>query len=230
MHYTFHKTVVIGFGGSVLAPERTINIALAKKFVGFVLQHIPRHRFVIVVGGGSLSRSYQTAASKVRRVTTAEKDWIGIYATRLHAEFLRVLFGMHADSRIIDTHEKMFPLARPVTIASGWAPGHSTDCIAAVCAKQYDAEEFICAGKPAYIYSENPDTRPKAKKIHTLSWYEYRRMIPKKWNAGDHMPIDPVASEFAEKSNLTGIVIDGNNIANFQNLLRGRNFKGTIVH
>jgi uridylate kinase len=54
-------------------------------------------------------------------------------------------------------------------------------------------------------------------------------MFPKKWIPGLHAPVDPIAARFAERSGLRAIVIDGKDLKNFENLLRSRNFRGSII-
>ena len=92
MRHAFSKTVIIALGGSIVFPDQ-IDWDFLRRFRSFVLREIKKgRRFVIVSGGGRLSRIYQEAAGKVVKVTNEDKDWLGIHATRINAHLLRTIF------------------------------------------------------------------------------------------------------------------------------------------
>lgn len=233
MKHEFGRIIVVALGGSIVYPEQ-IDYVFLRRFKKFILRLIKKGRkFVIVVGGGRLSRIYQEAASKVSKLTNEDKDWLGIHATRSNAHLLRTIFREVADPVVIDKRFKIKDLRYKVTIASGWRPGWSTDYIAAALAVDFKIPEIIIAGKPAYVYDRDP--HPKngkkvdAKPLRELTWAHYRRMIPAKWVPGTHAPVDPIGAKLAEEKRIKAIIINGKNLKNFENLLQGRNFRGTII-
>jgi len=232
MKHNFGKIIVISLGGSIAFQEK-INVKFLKIFIALLRKHFNNRKFIIVIGGGRISRNYQEAAGQLRKLNDKEKDWLGIWATRANAFFLKSIFGKIADSVIIDRPRKIKKLKYPVTVASGWMPGRSTDFVALAIAKEFGLKEAIFAGKPAYVYDykcksgkEIPDS---AKPLKELSWPAYRRLIPNQWSPGAHAPVDPVASRFAAKNKMIGIVINSEDIKNFDNLLSGKIFKGTLI-
>ena len=70
MKYTFRNTVVIALGGSIVHPDG-IDAVYLKKFKAFLAPLFKkgtggkRMKFVMVVGGGTLSRRFQDAAAQV---------------------------------------------------------------------------------------------------------------------------------------------------------------------
>jgi len=228
MKYPLKKTVVIGLGGSVIFPNE-INSKLLAEWVFLIKKYTKQYRFVIVMGGGRLARKYQEAARVVRPLTIKEADWLGIEATRANAKLIQTVFGVLADKKIIDSHESIKKLTKPVTIACGWTPGWSTDYIAGVLADTYHAGVTIMAGKPAFIYDKNPDIYKTAKKFTYLTWREYEKLIPKKWMSGAHSPIDPICARFSRIHKISSIVLDGVNIKNLESLFLGNEFEGTLV-
>lgn len=229
MRHRFGKTIVIALGGSVVYPEE-IDAVFLRKFYKFILKFIRQgKRFVVVVGGGRVARLFQVAAHKVGKITDEDKDWLGIHATRLNAHLLRTIFREVADPIVIDTRHKIKKLKHPVTIASGWRPGWSTDYVAAVLAYDFGAREFIVAGKPAYVYDKDPYKHDGAKPSRELVWEKYRHLIPKKWRPGLHSPVDPVAAEFSAKHGLKAVVLNGRDLKNLEALLNNKKFKGTII-
>lgn len=228
MKYSFAHTVVINLGGSVVVPD-AINVKLLASWRALLQRHAKKHKFVIVVGGGRLARKYQEAARAVRTLTKKESDWLGIYATRMNAKLVQTALGKLAAAEIIDSEEKLAPLTAPVTVACGWVPGASTDYISARIAKMYGAQEMVMAGKPAYVFSKNPDQFIDAKPFAQLSWAEYWNIVPHTWEPGISVPIDPVCAQFSRKNKLAAIVVDGRNINNLEYLLEGEECEGTIV-
>jgi uridylate kinase len=228
MKYQFSKTVVVALGGSIVHPDG-IDTQFLKKFKKFLAPFLKRGtRFVLVLGGGALARRFQDAAGAVANVNDEDKDWIGIHATRLNAHLLRTVLRGVANPVIVDSRSKVGELRHPVTIAAGWRPGWSTDYVALQIAADLGAKEAIIAGKPAYVYDKDPKY-PDAKKFTVLSWREYGKLIPKKWKPGLHAPVDPVGAALAAQENLKAIVMDGRDLKNFDALLKGKEFKGTII-
>ncbi len=229
MKYKFGKTIVIALGGSIVYPK-DIDISFLKNFKKFIGKEIKKGRkFVIVVGGGQLCRPFQRAADEISSVTDEDKDWIGIHSTRLNAQLLRTIFKKAADPVVFDKRKKIKVLKHPVTVASGWRPGWSTDFVAAAIAKDLGTGEFVVAGKPAFVYDSDPSLHRRAKPFREIGWKDYRRLIPERWVPGSHAPVDPVAARLSQGADVKAIVINGRDIRNFGNLLDDREFEGTVI-
>jgi uridylate kinase len=234
MKYNFKKIIVVALGGSIIFPD-LIDVGFLKKFSIFIKRHIKKNKkFILVAGGGRISRIYQQAASKIIKLNNEDKDWLGIHATRCNAHLLRTIFREIAYPIVIDEKDKIKKITHPITIASGWKPGWSTDYISVALAVEYGVSEVIIAGKPSYVYDKDPHTKSgkkviDAKPLRELTWSHYRRMIPKKWIPGFHSPVDPIAAKLAQDKKIKAIIINGKNLKNFDNLLQGKNFQGTII-
>lgn len=229
MQYSFSKTVVVALGGSIVHPDG-IDTAFLKEFKKFLAPFLRRDiKFILVIGGGKLSRNFQEAAGRVARVTDEDKDWIGVHATRLNAHLLRTIFRDVADPVVIDARGKIKKLRAPITIASGWRPGWSTDYVAMRIAADFGIHEVVIAGRPAHVYNKDHARHANATPFHELSWREYRKLIPAKWKPGMHAPVDPVGAALGAREGVNAIVIDGHDIKNFTALLNGKEFKGTII-
>jgi uridylate kinase len=230
MVYEFGRTVVIALGGSIVFPKEGIDSKFLKQFCVLVKKEIARgRRFIIVVGGGSVARVYRDAASAVARVSDEDKDWLGIHATRANAHLLRTIFREEADPVVFDARGKLKRLRHPVTIASGWRPGWSTDYVGVALAEDFGIPEVIMAGKADHVYDKDPARYAQAKRFDALLWKEYRRLIPSKWSPGGHMPVDPVASRLAQQKKISAIITSGKDLRNFRALLSGKAFRGTLI-
>jgi uridylate kinase len=229
MKYQFGKTVVIALGGSIVHPDG-IDAAFLRQFKKFLAPFLRRGtRFVLVVGGGTLARRFQEAAHAVARVKDEDKDWLGIHATRLNAHLLRTVFRDVADPVVIDTRGRLKKLAYPVTIASGWRPGWSTDYVALQLAADLGVHEAVIAGSPSHVYNKDHAKFKDAKPFNALTWREYRRLIPRAWKPGLHAPVDPIGAALAARTGAKAIIVNGRALGNFAALLNGKEFHGTII-
>ena len=221
---------IIALGGSVVAPE-TIDVRLIKRFRDLLKQQV-RHgqRFIVVIGGGGIARIYQRATSSLaNKAPEIELDTVGMRATRLNAELVRVAFGTNTHPDVVDSPEKLLHLRDPIAIAAGWMPGYSTDTVAVRIAEEINAKRVIIAGHPAYVYDRDISRYADAKPLKTLTWQEYRRIVPAHWRPGMPAPVDPVAAVRAERMGITALVVRAKNLANLASLLNGRPFRGTVI-
>lgn len=224
------KTIVISVGGSLIVPEE-IDREFLKKFKSFILRYIKKgYRFAIIAGGGKTARNYQKAASTVTTLTLEDIDWIGIHSTRLNAHLLRTIFYKEAHPVVIkNPNDVKKDWRKKVIVAAGWKPGCSTDYDAVLVAKQLGASKLVNLSNVEQVFNKDPRKYKTAKPIKEISWKEFRKIIPKKWDPGLSSPFDPVASREAERMGLEVAVMSGSDLKNFGEYLDGKEFKGTRI-
>lgn len=225
------KTTIISLGGSLIVPGG-IDVAFLRTFQRLIQQHIvkPGRRVVIVAGGGAVSRQHRDAAKKLSRASNDELDRIGIQATKLNAELVRVMFGKLAHSEVLPDPDTRVRTSKKVLVGAGWKPGWSSDNAAVHLAKTYGAKRVINVTNIAKVYTRDPQRYRSAQPVDDLTWAEYLRIIPKKWEAGLNTPFDPVASRTAKKLGLDVLIINGARCTQLRNVLAGRKFTGTTIH
>jgi uridylate kinase len=224
-----NETIVISVGGSLIVPDG-IDTEFLAKLKSFIITNIQSgYRFTIVAGGGQLSRRYQKAANEITTLTPEDLDWLGIHATRLNAHLLRSIFYKEAYPIIYKNPNKKIEVTEPVIIASGWKPGRSTDYVAVRLAKALGAKKLINLSDIDYVYDADPDKNPNAKKFDTISWKDFRKLIPKKWDPGLSSPFDPIAAKEAEKMKLEVAIINGARLPECERYLKGEAFVGTKI-
>ncbi len=232
--------VVIHLGGSAVVPhlsdEGGINTAFLRDFLVFMRKQLGKgRRFVIVVGGGKTCRVYQKSANKVKQVSDADLDWIGIHAGRLNAHLLRTIFVKEAYPVVIDhnpTEHEVSAMKRSkkdLFFASGWRPGWSHDYVAVGLAKKFGAKEVFMAKDTAFVYDVDPKKNAHAKAFRHISWKAYKKIIPPAWSPGLSTPVDPVATRFAEKLSLTAKIFKAADLKSFKNAIDGKPFEGTSI-
>jgi len=225
------KNIVIALGGSLIVPCK-IQTKFLKRFKTFILKNIRKERrFIIVAGGGFTARNYIKAVSSYS-IPDKDKDWIGIYTTKINACLLKTIFKEKAYPLIIDKNPSSIKeaLKYPVIIGSGWQPGWSTDYDAVMLTKRFNADQIIIASKINYVYNKDISKYKDAFPIKEISWDKYRKLIKKRWKPGMAAPVDPIAAKLASKLKMRVIVTNGKNIKNLENILNNRKFKGTIIH
>ena len=222
------KTIVLSLGGSLIFPDN-LDREFLSNFKKTIEKYIKKnYKFVIICGGGRLARNFQDVASKARKLSNKELDWLGIYATKINAFLLKSIFNEYAENEIVSNPNQKIKFRKKIVIASGWLPGWSTDYDAVLLAKNIGAKEVINMSNIDYVYDKDPSKYKNARKIEKLNWQNYRKLIGAKWKAGMNVPFDPVASKEAEKSDIKVYVV-GKNLRNLENLLNGKKFKGTII-
>ena len=259
--------LVIDLGGSIVAPvtyidsgEREIgsngpdpvfSVEILCFLYRWLMVDEGRH-LGLIVGGGAPARSYQQAftAAQEQLTETLELretslaslnylDELGIQATRINGEYLRLLASGLFDPkgrpmvqqpllRSYDDLPAVSQLGR-IVVGGGWKPGFSTDYDAVLLAEHVAARRLLCLSNIAQIYDADPAHNPQAKPVANLDWNHYRNMIDREWHPGSSLPFDPVASAHAAKIGLELVFADGRNLDNLACILGDKPFIGTVV-
>jgi len=230
MSETADTATVISLGGSVMTTDTGIDTDFLQSFRAAIKERIPDRRFYITAGGGSTARIYQNALKEVNDVSDKQLDWMGIHATRLNGQLLRLIFAETAHDELVLTSAAAKRADAPIVVgAAGGTPGRSTDYAALKIAQSIGADHVIELSDVSHIYSADPDTNPDATAFDTLGWSQYREMIPDSWRPGLHVPFDPVSAEFAQAHDIEVAMMSGESIQNLINYLDNDEFVGTTI-
>jgi uridylate kinase len=224
------KFKIISIGGSIIIPPTGFDIEFLKKLRSLIVSRVKKgDKFILVVGGGSTCRQYQTAAKGVVNMTDTDLDWLGIKTTIFNAEFVKSLFKDLAYSEVITNPTKKVKTNKPIIMAAGWKPGCSTDNDAVLLAKTFGAKEVINASNINYVYTADPKKDPNARPLKSLTWKEMRNIIGDKWMPGGNFPFDPIAAKTAQKLGLTVKFVKGTDLDLLNKVLDGRDFEGSVI-
>lgn len=217
-------------GGSLIVPDQ-IDIEFLKALKTLLEAEVDK-RFVIITGGGRTARCYQDAAREVSELTPEDLDWIGIHATRLNGHLLRTVLKDSAYPVMITNPDDVLDVAgnTRLIIAAGYRPGSSTDLRAVEIAKRLKAKKLVNLSNIDYVYTANPKTDPNAKPIETITWSEFRKLIPENWDPGLSSPFDPVAAREAEANQIEVACVNGSRLNELQKYLNGQTFVGTRIY
>jgi uridylate kinase len=221
--------IVMSLGGSLVVPDE-IDVVFLNAFKDLILKKVALgQHFYIIVGGGKTCRKYQQAGEKVSKITNDDLDMIGIYACSLNAMLVKSIFGDKAYSNIVTDMKELDNIHNPIVILAPHAVGSSSDLGAVQIAKTVGAKKAINLSNIDYAYDKDPNKYPDAKKIKSISWADYRSLIPKEWNPGLSTPFDPIASKMAEASGVEVVILNGKNISNLEKCLNDETFAGTQI-
>ncbi len=223
------ETIIISLGGSLIVPD-DINTDFLKEFKFLIESQVAKgKKFIIITGGGKICRRYNEAEEKISAPTKDDLDWLGIAATRLNAELVRISFGNLAFEKIIMDPNAVPQTDKPVMLGGGWKPGNSSDLAAIQSAISIGAKKIINLSNIDYAYDKDPNKYPDAKKIEQISWADFRKLLPEKWEPGLSAPFDPIAAEKAQSVGIEVSILNGKNISNLEKCLNDENFVGTQI-
>ena len=234
MHSDMHtsETIVMSVGGSLIVP-REIDVTFLTHLKGFIDMETTTkgRRFIIIAGGGRTARNYQDAAAAVSALDPNDLDWMGIHATRLNGHLLRTIFRESAHPVMVTNPDDILDVPPSVTvvIAAGYRPGSSTDLRAVQIAEKIGATKVINLSNIDHVYTADPRTNPDAEKIETISWADFRALIPADWDPGLSSPFDPIAAKVAERDHMEVAIINGNKLDEVVKYLDNQPFIGTRI-
>lgn len=221
--------VVVRIGGSVLAsPPDPVVI---NKYVS-LLKDLKRqgHEIVVVVGGGSIARSFIRIAEEMG-LRESDQDEIAISVSRLIAQLLAKGLGDLGSRMVPASIDKAVDLLKrgKVAVMGGLKPGMTTDAVAAMLAERLGADLLVKATDQEGIYSKDPKKYPDAKKIDVLSFDDLFRLFEEdRHRAGIHQVLDPEAVRLLQRRRTRTIVVNGFNPENIALAVRGENI-GTVI-
>jgi len=227
------ETIVMSVGGSLIVPD-AIDTHFLSALKNLITEQtsVQGRRFIIITGGGRTARKYADAAKTVSELDNEDLDWLGIHATRLNAHLVRTIFRDIAHPVIITNPDEVVdvPANAKVVIASGYRPGASTDLRAIQIASKLHSKKVINLSNIDHVYTADPRKNPDAVKIEDITWEEFRKLIPEKWDPGLSSPFDPIAAKDAQEKNIEVACINGENLETLKEYLDGNSFVGTRIH
>nr|QQK87021.1 uridylate kinase [Treponema denticola] len=227
---------VLSVGGSIVAPDKPDFDFLdkfSKTIRNWLLQDSSR-KIIMVIGGGAPARDYQNAYRKVCDLRKApakndEADWIGIMATRLNAQLVKAVFEDLCPNPVVYDPTTVDMFGGQILVAAGWKPGFSTDNDAVVLAERFSGNLVVNLSNIAKVYTDDPKKNPEARPFDSISWEDFIKIVGTEWVPGKNTPFDPIASQRAQKAGIKVICAAGKDIENLENILNGKDFKGTVI-
>ena len=221
--------VVVSVGGSVLIPGND-----DAKYIGALANMLKEVsdtvQVAVVVGGGKMSRYYSETAKELGG-TLYQLDELGIGITRVNAKLLTVALGDISNSEIPLKAEGCARMSTPgkVVVMGGTEPGHTTDAVAAMIAKELKADRIVNASNVDAVYSDDPRKNPDAKRFSKMTIAELKEVVYDDHDAGKSCVFDPLGVRIAMEENIDLFMVNGRDIEELRNAILGNEIKGTFV-
>ena len=217
--------IVISLGGSLINPGE-VNYAFLKDFKR-VIKKFPKHKILVVTGGGKIARDYIDALKdKSKKI----RSLIGIGVTKLNA----MLISNFLDSNMIvpdslnDVTRAFSKNNLVVCGALGYREKMTSDGTAADAARALKAEMLINITNVKGLYNKDPKKFKDAKFISNISFRDFLEVTNKiKYKPGQHFVLDQSGAKIITKHKIKTVILTGNK--NLENCLSGKKFYGTVI-
>ncbi|MFH1255797.1 MAG: UMP kinase [Candidatus Diapherotrites archaeon] len=221
---------VVSVGGSTFI-EKKLDTALLSK-IASTISSLERegYKFVIVVGGGKICRDY-VAAAKTLGANNFELDELGVMVTRVNAQlfihaldnaFQKVLTEVKDAKKVLDSGK--------IPVFGGLLPGFTTDAVAALIAESLNAV-FINLTNVDGVYSANPKLSAKATFYKSLDFDRLLKIVLRAGagEPGANVVLDINACNILKRSKIPTIVLNADDLPNFEAAVRHQEFRGTLI-
>ncbi|MCL2296139.1 MAG: UMP kinase [Methanomassiliicoccaceae archaeon] len=224
------EKVVVSIGGSILIPGKD-DSEYIKKLAKMIKEASKTVQIVIVCGGGKIARYYANTGSDLGG-TTYQLDMLGIGATRLNAQLLAISLGDLSSTDIPVTAEDASSRSTQdnVVIMGGTVPGHTTDAVATMIAREMRADRVVNATSVEAVYSDDPLKNPDVKRFSKLTIDELKELVYKEHGAGRSSVFDPLGVKIAKDEKIDILIVDGRNLDELRNAVLGKEIRGTYVN
>jgi uridylate kinase len=224
---------VINLGGSLVNPGE-FNAPFLQEFQKFIVEYVQQgKRLALIIGGGRPARMYQGFLRSLKQGSNDDLDLVGIRATMLNAEFMRVILKKYAYPYVLETPDAPLEEGNEfgVFVFSGWknGPGHTTDYTAVFIAKRFGLKSVISLSNIKGVYTMHKGRIQRGNVIARLSWQQYEGMIGGKYAPGMKVPFDPPAAKEAKQEGMSMAMLYGEDLDNVRDYLEGRKFRGTVI-
>lgn len=203
---------VFAVGGSIYTEkiEKTPEIAEALE------KHSP---VAVVVGAGELKKNIDAV-----NACEAEKDLIGIQATKLNAKTLGTQMDAHPKTPKTAGEIREISKSNEDIVMGGLNPGFSTDAVAAIAAELLNADLYIATDIDG-VYTEDPENK-EAEKLNEVPIHKLREIVSgNRSQAGSYKLIDKVALDIIERSHISTKIFKGDT----KNLEKPEEAEGTKI-
>ncbi len=223
---------VISLGGSLLFNGLDVNYTYLNKLKRLLTSY-PGKRFVIVVGGGSIARTYMTALEHFN----SNKEFVshfGIAITRTNARLVANAFGRLSNTRTLpkSLKEVKHLLTKHKIVCCGglrYADNQTSDGTAAQLAR-YLRTRFINLTNVKGLCTKDPHKYKGAKLIPRISYREFDKEVRKlSFHPGQHFVLDHHSSTIIHKGKVPTTIL-GSNLTNVKRFLDGKSFIGTTIN
>jgi len=221
------EKVVVSIGGSVLVPGEEDHVYI-QELAMMLKEILPQVDVSVVCGGGKIAR-YYTENGKRLGGTDYQLDLLGIAVTRINASLLAL--AMNDQKNIPTTIDEAGRMVRSgsILVMGGTEPGHTTDAVAMMLAREIGARRVVNATSVDAVYSDDPRRNPDAKRLSRITIDDLKELVYDEHGAGKSSVFDPLGVRIASEDKIDITIVDGRDLSDLRNAILGNQIKGTFI-
>lgn len=221
---------MVSLGGSVIVPDDGDDVFL-KRFSEMISLLCDRYQIYLVCGGGKIARYYINVGRNLG-LPEFDLDEMGILSTRINATLvshsLRDRSAGKVPTDILEAHR--LERKGKVVVMGGTVPGHTTDAVSAMLAKEVRAVRIINGTSVDAAYTADPRKDPKAQRLSKITHQQLYELVNVGMHgAGPSNVFDRLGAQIARDSHIDIAIVDGRDLDEMRAAIEGRPIKGTVV-
>ncbi|MCG7844600.1 MAG: UMP kinase [Methanomassiliicoccales archaeon] len=224
------EKVVVSLGGSVIVPDDKDEVFL-RRFSEMIGSLCDIYQVYLVCGGGKVAR-YYIGVGRSLSLSEHELDEMGIIATRMNAALVVHALGDKAVGKIPTDIQEAHRLEQKgrVVVMGGTVPGHTTDAVSAMLAKEVRAVRIINGTSVDAAYTADPRKDPNAKRLSRISHQQLYELVNVGLHgAGPSNVFDRLGAQIAKDNYIDIYIVDGRNLDEMRAAIEGKPIQGTVV-
>jgi len=222
--------VVVSLGGSIIVPDDKDDVFL-KRFAEMVGSLCQRYQIYLVCGGGKFAR-YYISVGRSLGLSEHELDEMGIMATRLNATLVAHALGDTAvgkvPTEVLEAHR--LEQKGKVVVMGGTVPGHTTDAVSAMLAREVRAARIVNGTSVDAAYTADPRKHSSAKRLSKISHQQLYELVNVGLHgAGPSNVFDRLGAQIAQDNQIDICIVNGRDLDDMRAAIEGKPILGTVV-
>ncbi len=221
---------MVSLGGSVIVPDDGDDVFL-KRFAEMVGSLCELYQIYLVCGGGKVAR-YYINVGRALGLSEHQLDEMGIMATRLNASLVALALGEKAAAKVPNGVMEAHRLERrgKVVIMGGTSPGHTTDAVSAILAKEVRAARIVNATSVDAAYTADPKKDPQAERLSRITHQQLYELVNVGLHgAGPSNVFDRLGAKIAWDDHIDVYIVNGRDLEDTRSAIEGKSILGTVV-
>ena len=221
---------MVSLGGSIIVPDDNDD-AFLKRFSEMISSLCDRYQIYLVCGGGKIARYYIKVGRNLG-LPENDLDEMGILTTRINATLVAYSLGDRFVGKVPEDILEAHRLEKKgkVVVMGGTVPGHTTDAVSAMLAKEVRATRIINGTSVDAAYTADPRKFPDAERLSRITHQQLYELVNVGMHgAGPSNVFDRLGAQVARDSHIDICILDGRDLNEMRAAIEGKPIKGTVV-